>query len=156
MALSFLQNVKEPVIPTFDEMIQMLETDRMGKTYDFSKETFIFDLDKIQFRSKNTCTIFDLFCQFLEYYETFDFEKNMLTLRKVGQIPKKDRRPLHLENMFNVVSVWGDNVSQFEVQTMKIMIGETLSEIEQIDLEPGSSDGDWGLLALLTHLKPRN
>lgn len=153
MALSFLQNVEEPVIPTFDNMIQAMNANGTDKFEDFSKKSFIFDMNHIRFQSKNTDSIFDLFLQFLEYYEAFDFEKNMLSLSRVGKIAKIDSRSLHLENMFRKEAVWGDNVSRFECNTLQIMIRETLDELSQINLEPGGEDTDWGLLGLLTHLK---
>lgn len=154
MALSFLQNVTEPVIPTFDDMIQILESYGTEKFDDFSNKSFIFDLNKIRFQSKNTSTIFELFRQFLEYYQDFDFDKYMVTLRQVGKFPKIDGRALHLENMFRPTGVWGDNVSKFEIDTFKIMIREAIAEVDLINTEPQGNDDEWGILGLLTHLKP--
>lgn len=154
MALSFLQNLKEPVVPTFNDMIRMMKVCGTQDLDDFSNKAFIFDFDQIRFKSNNTSSIFELFCQFLEYYEPFNFEKYMITLKTTGKVLKEEARSLHLENMFRREAAWGDNVSQFEINTMKIMIRETLEELNHINLEPGSVDGDWGLLGLLTHLKP--
>lgn len=154
MALSFLQNVAEPVIPTFDDMIHTLESYGTEKFDDFSNKSFIFDLNKIRFQSKNTSTIFELFRQFLEYYQDYDFDRYIITLRQVGKFPKKDARALYLENMFRPSAVWGDNVSRFEIDTVKVMIREAIDEIDHINLEPQENDDEWGILGLLTHLKP--
>lgn len=155
MALSFLANLKEPVIPTFIDLIEMLNVRiETEKSIDYSNKAFLFDLSQIRFQSKNTSTIFQLFYQFLEYYESYDFTKYMVTLETTELIQKPEARPLHLENMFRKEGVWGDNVSQFEINTMKVMIREALDELNLIDLEPGGADGDWGLLGILSHLKP--
>lgn len=155
MALSFLQNVAEPVIPTFNDMIHILESYGTDKFDDFSNKSFIFDLNKIRYHSKNTSTIFELFRQFLEYYQDFDFDQYMITLREVGKFPKNDiGKALYLENMFRPAAVWGDNVSRFEIDTFKIMVREAIDEVDHINLEPQENDDEWGILGLLTHLKP--
>lgn len=155
MALSFLQNLNEPVLPTFSEMIHILESYGTEKFDDFSNKSFIFDLNKIRFQSKNTSTIFELFRQFLEYYLNFDFDEYMITLREVGNFRKNDKgRALYLDNMFRPTAAWGDNVSRFEIDTFKIMIREAIDEVDQITLEPQENDDEWGILGLLTHLKP--
>lgn len=154
MALSFLQNVAEPVIPTFNDMIHILESYGTKQFDDFSNKSFIFDLNKIRFQSKNTLMIFELFRQFLEYYQDFDFDQYMITLREVGKFPKKDGRALYLENMFRPTAVWGDNVSRFEIDTLKIMAREAIDEVDQINLVSHKNEDEWGILSLLTHLKP--
>lgn len=154
MALSFLQNVAEPVIPTFTDMIHILESYGTEKFDDFSNKSFIFDLNKIRFQSKNTSTIFELFRQFLVYYQDFDFDQYMITLRQAGKFPKKDGSPLYLENVFRPTAAWGDNVSRFEIDTFKIMVREAIDEVDHIILEPQENDDEWGILGLLTHLQP--
>lgn len=146
IALSFLQNLTEPVIPTYNEMLEMMK-------HKSKNPLFILDLNQIQFQSKNACSVFELFCQFLEYYRSFDFKNRAISLRKTGAIDKWIATPLILDNLFDNDLLIGDNISETELHTMKIMMDEALSEFDNINLEPDGSE-NWGLLGLLMHLKP--
>lgn len=152
ISLSFLQNLQEPVIPTVDDMIKMMSAYGTGEQIDLKDQLFIFDLNRIQFESKNTSSIFELFYQFLEYYQSYDFQNRMVTLQKKGIIPKPRLTPLYIENIFDTEATVGDNISESEITTLKIMMRETLDELDNLELEPNGSD-EWGLLGLLLHLK---
>lgn len=154
VALSFLQNLNEPVLPTFSDMIQMMKAARGHDNSDDPMKQFYFiDLNQIPFRSKNTSSLYELFCQFMNYYRTFDFDKYMITLNTTGKVERKIKStPLYLENLFNSEAALGDNISAQELNTMKIMMEETLGELDQISLKPDGSD-EWGILGLILHLK---
>lgn len=153
MCLAFLQQLNEPLIPTFSEVMRQIG-DNESKSEDvIAKETFIFHFDRFQFKTKNTSTVLELFKQFLEYYETYDMSTYMITLRTAEKIPKPDPSPLYLENLFDSNTPWGGNVSDAECSTMKIMIRETLQELEQCAMKPSNSNQDWGLLEIISKLK---
>lgn len=153
VALSFLQNLTEPVLPTFSEMLHMMKTARGDdKSFDPMKQFYFIDLDHIHFQSKNTSSLFELFCQFLDYYRTFDFSKYIITLNTRGKIGKKLTQPLQLQNLFDSEATCAHNISEQELNTLKIMMEETLGELEHISLKPDGSD-EWGILGLLLHLK---
>lgn len=152
IALSFLQNLNEPVIPTFNDMIQMMNTCGTKTKEDFKNQFFMFNLNQIQFQSKNSSTVFELFCQFLEYYGTFDFSSSAITLATAGKMEKPTSTPLYLDNLFDSEKACGDNISRSELKTLQIMMQETLGELETINLKSDGTD-EWGLLWLLTHLK---
>lgn len=153
VALSFLQNLKEPVLPTFSEMLEMMQTAHGNeKSYDPMKQFYFINLDHILFQSKNTSSLFELFCQFMDYYRTFDFSKYVITLNTRSKIEKTHTNPLQLLNLFNSEASLANNISEQELNTLKIMMEETLGELEHIRLKPDGSD-EWGILGLILHLK---
>lgn len=153
VALSFLQNLKEPVLPTFSEIVQMMKNGHGNdESYDPMKQFYFIDLDHIPFQSKNTSSIFELFCQFMDYYRTFDFSKYMITLNTRGKIAKTHTESLHLQNIFNSEATLAGNISESELRTLQIMMEETLDELEHISQKPDGSD-EWGILGLILHLK---
>lgn len=153
MCLAFLQQLKEPLCPTFEEVLHQIGKNESKSVENIVKESFIFSFDRFQFKTKNTSTVLELFTQFLEYYEVFDFEKNQVTVRATGNIPKPEPSPLYLENVFDTTHFWGGNVSDAECSTLKIMIRETLQELEQCSSKPTDKDKDWGLLEIISKLK---
>lgn len=151
MALSFLQNVREPVLPTATEICKQHKIDSNGAIARHGN-SFLFDINQITFKTKNTSTIFELFLQFLEFYDSYDLGGNMITLRTTEKIPKNDPSPLYLENIFDPAFSWGGNVSEAEVNTFKIMTRETLQELTQC-FEKNKKNEKWGLLELFSHLE---
>lgn len=85
MCLTFLQQLKQPIIPTFDDIMRQM--DSTNSNYQKLKRQrnvfiFIFDCVSFQFETKNTDTVLELFKQFLDYHEAFDFSKYMISLRQ--------------------------------------------------------------------------
>lgn len=153
MCLTFLQQLKEPVIPTFEDVIRQMHRTKSKESANTSNDIFMFDCDRIQFETKNSDSVLDLFRQFLDYYETFDFSKHMISLRSIEKRPKPDPSPLYLENVFDSTHPWGGNVSDAETSTLKIMIRQTQEELEQCSTKPGDQNQDWGLLEIISKMK---
>lgn len=153
MCLAFLQQLKEPLTPTFDEVMRQISESESKSSDIITKEMFILKFDRLKFKTKNESTVLELFKQFLEYYEAYDMSKYMITLRTAENIPKTDPSPLHLENIFDPKNSWGGNVSDAECSTMKIMIRETLDELEQCTMTKSDSTQNWGLLEIISKLK---
>lgn len=153
MCLAFLQQLKEPLIPTFDEVMRQISENESRSPDIIKKETFILKFDRLKFKTRNESTVLELFKQFLEYYEAYDMSKYMITLRTAENIPKTDLSPLYLENIFDPKNSWGGNVSDAECCTMKIMIRETLDELEQCTMTKSDSTQNWGLLEIISKLK---
>lgn len=153
MCMGFLQQLKEPLIPIFSEVMRQV-CDSESKSEDvIAKETFIFNFDRFQFKTKNTSTVLELFHEFLNYYAAYDFSTYMITLRTAQLLPKPDPSPVYLENLFDPKNPWGGNVSDAECSTMKIMIQETLQELKQCAMKPVDKNQDWGLLEIISKLK---
>lgn len=138
MALSFLQKLPQPVLPTLSEL-------------PFENGQYIFDRDRMSFKTSNTSSTLELFRQFLEFYMNFEV-KNVLSLITADLLPTNDPSALMLQNVYEPSQSWGGNVSSAEFDTLKIMARETLSEM-QIYQQDKVKDERWGLLELLAHLK---
>lgn len=146
MCMSFLKQLNEPLIPTYEQVRQYLAdkeaTDPM----------FIFNIDQIPFTCTNTSTVLELFQQFLDYYGAFEFDKYVITLRANNKLPMPQCAPVYLDNMFNPANAWGLNVAPTECNSLKIMAQETLQELSQCSTQP-DHQRDWGLLEILSKLK---
>lgn len=150
MALYFLQQLEQPLLPDFKDI--------MGKS--LSKDTktivepsFLRELQQMPFKSKNTSTLSELFVQFLEFYEDFDFSSRMISLKTTEPLSKFDPSPLVLENVFVRDTSWGHNVSEHECNTLKIMIRQTFEELEECNMQPEGAKEKWGLLELFSTLQ---
>lgn len=153
MCLSFLQQLKEPIIPTLDDVLRQMERTKPKDSSKSDRDVFMFDCDRFQFETKNTDTVLELFKQFLDYYEVFDFSKYMISLRSIDKRQKPDPSPLYLDNVFDSTHPWGGNVSDAETSTLKIMIRQTQEEMEQCSAKPNDKNEDWGLLEIISKLK---
>lgn len=153
MCLSFLQQLKQPVIPTLDNIMRQMDCTKSKEAANIQSNIFMFDCDRFQFETKNSDTVLELFKQFLDYYEAFDFSKYMISLRSIEQQLKPDPSPLYLENVFNSTQPWGGNVSDAETSTLKIMIRQTQQELEQCSTRPVDRNQDWGLLEIISKIK---
>lgn len=153
MCLSFLQQLKEPIIPTLDDVIRQMDCTNSNGSSSTDRKIFMFDCDRFQFETKNTDTVLELFKQFLDYYEAFDFSKYMISLRSIEQRLKPDPSPVYLENVFDSTHPWGGNVSDAETSTFKIMIRQTQQEMEQCSAKPNNQAEDWGLLEIISKIK---
>lgn len=152
MALSFLQNLNEPVLPTYNEIVEQLTNNDAKQLRDLLNQDFMFDVSRIQFKSKNTSSVYELFKQFLEYYTNFDFTEHMITLKTTEKISKIEPYPLYLENIFVENGVWGDSVSEFECNYFKLKTNEALKELQHSQKKAGNDEA-WGLLKVLPLLK---
>lgn len=153
MCLAFLQRLKEPLIPTFNDVMHQIDEDEPRRTDKPTEGAFILNSYRLQFKTKNTSTVLELFKQFLEYYETYDMSTYMVTLRTTENVRKPDHSALYIENIFDPKTPWGANVSDSECDTMRIMIRETLYELEQCTMTKSDPNQNWGLLEILSKLK---
>lgn len=153
MCVSFLQQLKEPLIPTFEEVLRQTGGKEPKNDRGLCSELFMFNFDRLQFSSKNTSSVSELFIQFLEYYEAYDLSTYMVTVRTTDKIVKPNPSPLYLENIFDPSNPPNSNVSQAECSSLKIIIRHTLQELEQCSTEPTDKSQVWGLLELISKIK---
>ncbi|XP_031617119.1 poly(A) RNA polymerase, mitochondrial-like [Contarinia nasturtii] len=155
MCLSFLKQLKDPLIPTFDDLLQQLGIDESESINNLNKSFIGFDCDRIDFKTENTSTVLELFIQFLEYFESFDFDTQTITLRTTGIIPKPETVSVFLENVLNPSSTnsFAEGVSRRERDAMQIVMRDTLEELQQCNTKPTGTQQNWGLLEILRQLK---
>lgn len=156
MALSFLQHVKEPILPTATEICQQHQIDSNNEAERYANP-FLFDINQIKFKTNNTSSIYELFLQFLEFYQSYDLSRNMITVRTTEIMPKTDPEPtaLYLENIFDPKASWGVNVTDAECNSFKTMAKETLVNLKSKCFEKTTKNDKWGLLELCSHLESK-
>lgn len=142
MAISFLIQLKEPVLPSLADLHGQLT----------ENSPFIFDLERITFKTKNTDSIIDLFVQFLQCYEQFDMKKYLVTVRSHDLIERDDPASAHLENVFEPDSPWGVNISTNECRALKIMCSEALGELEHFRQKEINNEG-WSITDFITQVE---
>lgn len=153
MCLSFLQQLKEPLVPTFEDVMKQIGQSESANVGNILREPFIFDLDRFEFHTKNTSTVLELFQQFLNYYAHYDLSTYMVTVRTTEKLAKPEAANLFLENVFDSTTPWGGNVSDAECSTLKIMALDSLKKLELYCAKPLDPGQDWGLLEVISTLK---
>lgn len=147
MALSFLQQLPAPVLPTVDEIYNQLninDADRLYKP---------IDLAQIKFHSNNTSSVIELFQAFLVHYLSYDMEKYMISLRTTEKIPRPDavETTICLQNIFVPNDSLSENIDIDQLHTFLSAIQNTLNEFAFCKSK-SVNDRRWGLLKLFKHL----
>lgn len=150
---SFLQQLSNPIIPTTKQLISNSRAIDVRRTNDNENYTFLRDLNQIDFQTKNSNSLEELFMEFLEFYGKFDFKKNLISLNSTEPLPKIEYSGLQIMNPFVVEQNWGRNVASDECAEIKMEAQQTLGEL--FDSIEGSTDKNnrWGLLDIFQHLK---
>lgn len=147
MALSFLQQLPDPVLPTVAEIYKQLKINDSNRLYQ------PIDLAQINFQSKNNSSVAELFDQFLLHYISFDLESNIISLRTTEKIPKAsgEESTICLENVFRINENLSENIDVDQLHSLLSSIQNTLNDWPQC--QEKSTDGKpWGLLKLFSHL----
>lgn len=149
MALAFLQQLPEPVLPTIDQIYGQLSadhTDRLSQP---------IDLAQLEFQSTNKSSVAELFKAFLIYYLNFSFDKKLITLRTTEQMPRidaVDKSTICLQNLFATDDNLSENVDMDQLHAFLTAVQNALNAMPHWQV--AFPDGDrWGLLKLFKHLK---
>lgn len=150
LVLSFLQQIPNPVLPTVKQLIVNARPEDLRRTIDNETYTFLRDLSQLDFKTQNTDSLEELLMQFLEYYGTFDFKRNLINLYSTGTLPKLTDSGLQIMNPFVVEQNWGRNVTSDDCTEIKTeaqyAFGDLLDECEN------GKKKRWGLLAIFNDL----
>lgn len=123
----------------------------MRHTIDNESYSFLRDLSQLDFRTQNFDSLEELFMQFLEYYGTFDFKRNLINLYNTGTFPKLAESGLEIMNPFVVGQNWGRNVTSDECTEIRTEAQYTLGDL--LDEFENGKRKRWGLLAIFNDLK---
>lgn len=150
LVLSFLQQLNEPILPTVNDLIKQARPEDTRCTEDKENYTFLRDLQQIEFKTKNTSSLEDLFLEFLEYFGTFDFGQHMISLGTGKKMQKFEATPLQIINPFQTDQNWGRTVSYDECMSFKIEAQHTLGEYISISENDPSTNESCGLLDIFS------
>lgn len=111
--------------------------------------TFLRNIQNLppQYKYKsNQDNLEKLLHDFFEYYSTFDFYTKGICIREGTPIGKPSRSALHIVNPFETTLNVSKNVNVYELNRITGKAHDALFVLETIDT---STEGDWGLTALL-------
>lgn len=147
MALCFLQQLSDPVLPTVADIYEQLKISDSDRLYQ------PIDLTQLKFQSNNNSSVAELFNQFLLHYISFDLESNMISLRTTEKIPKasEESSTICLENIFAANENFSENIDVDQLHTLLSSIQNTLNDWPQCQ-EKRTDGKPWGLLKLFSHL----
>lgn len=138
LALNFLQQIKEPLLPPLEQLYSIENTE----------SAVSIDLKPFEFKSNNTSALGELFIEFLEYYAVFEASKYSVTLRlaeklekpvnkepvaKISSNPLKTQntKPLHMEQIFFPESNFADNITDIDYELFSIAISKTIKDLDE-------------------------
>lgn len=148
LVLGFLQQLKKPILPPVNQLIEKTRPVDIRPSQDDRPYSFLRDLNELQFQTKNTSTLEELFMQFLEFYGTFDFSKHMISLKTGKSNQKPEFSPLQIMNPFEVDQNWARNVPQEGCAIIKYQAQQALSDFIFLIDESKKNKEQWGLLEL--------
>lgn len=148
LVLHFLQQLKQPILPPVNQLIEKARPSDIRPTEQDRPYSFLRDLNEFKFHTTNTSTLEELFMQFLEFYGTFDFSKQLISLRTGKSNRKPDFSPLQIMNPFEVDQNWARNVPQDGCAVIRFQAQQTLSDLVFL-IDASKKDKErWGLLEL--------
>ena len=143
LIICYLQRLNIPILPTFDEMIQLARPEDNRVTYDldctFHRDPLIF---KKRFNNQNNDSLEKLLIGFLRFIETFDYSKQALTIVKRDLQTKPCQDHLYMQNPLEREHNVSKNVSFDQLKRLKLEAGKA-----QITLQETSDQNRWGLLS---------
>lgn len=151
LVLSFLQQIPTPILPPVKQLIARARTEDTRHTIDNESYSFLRDMSQLDFRTTNSDSLEELFMQFLEYYGTFDFKRNLINLYNTGTFPKLADSGLQIMNPFVVDQNWSRNVTSDECTEIKTEAQYTLGDL--LDEFENGKRKRWGLLTIFNDLK---
>lgn len=147
LCLSFLAQLDHPLIPTYEQVMQYLAGS------DSNNDSFFrFNIDQFQFSNSNTSTVSELFVQFLQHYEAFDFGTHAVTLRTREKMQKPQHDAIWIDNLFNPAQPMASNVVSSECSSLKYFMQDTIQELQHYSMQADPNQ-NWGLLEILSKLK---
>lgn len=142
LALYFLQQLKQPLLPPL-EQLYCIEN---------AASTVSIHIKSFEFKSNNTNTLGELFREFLEFYAAFEVSKYAISMRSAEQFLKpvntepvaknsnpfkvKPGKPMYMEQIFFTENNFADNITDIDYDLFLIAINQTIKEVD----ESGASD----------------
>lgn len=152
LVLFFLQNLKTPILPSFNSMIKSATADDIRITEDNINCTFLRDLSRLNFQRKNGSTLSDLLVQFFEFYSQFDFKNSAVSMLEGKPIPKTDFSAIWIVNPLEPTLNVSKNINFEELERFKFQVKNAAWILESTSgskqKAEASEEDSWGLLNL--------
>ncbi|CAG9802006.1 unnamed protein product [Chironomus riparius] len=152
MVLFFLQNVKNPILPSMSVLTKSASPNDIRVTDDNINCTFLRDLNKLSFKIENTESLHHLLLQFFEFYSTFNFQQNGISLIEGRPIVKPDHSAIWITNPLEPLLNVSKNVSYEELEKLKLETRNAAWILEST-IDKNKDPSSWGLMSLLRSKK---
>lgn len=148
----FLQQLEKPILPPFNSFVEKAQSSDRRMTDDKVNCTYLRDLAQLNFKTANTSSLQELLTEYFQYYSTFEFEKNAISIPS-GRIEArlaftdKENSSMDIINPLQQVLNVSRNVTDFECKRFMDKCKVALSTLTE------QSEGN--ILALLDSNQPR-
>lgn len=153
LVLCFLQQLPNPILPTVAELVSKARKADIRMSDENRNYTFLRNLNELRFQTQNTSSLEELFLQFLEFYGTFDFTKNLISLNSKKPIRKIEQSPMQIANPFELEQNWSRNVPADECLALKMQAQDTFATLMDMNATTSPNSERWGLLSIFPNLK---
>jgi poly(A) RNA polymerase len=152
MVLFFLQNIKKPILPSMSLLIKSATPNDIRVTDDNINCTFLRDLNKLSFKTENIESLHHLLLQFYEFYSTFNFQQNGISLIEGRPITKPDHSAIWITNPLEPLLNVSKNVSHEELEKLKLETRNAAWILEST-IDKNKDPSSWGLMSLFRSKK---
>jgi poly(A) RNA polymerase, mitochondrial len=143
LVLFFLQNQKNPLLPSMKFLIKSASPIDIRVTDDNVNCTFLRDIGKIDFPNADNCdSLHHLLLQFFEFYSKFDFQEYGISLLEGKPINKPEYAAMWISNPLEPLLNISKNVSFEELEKFKI---ETRNAAWSLESTIERNKDSWGL-----------
>lgn len=146
LVIFFLQQLKNPVLPSVNTLIEAATKDDFRLTEDDINCTFLRDLNNLNFVKTNTDVPGHLLLQFFEFFSQFDFQNKAISLNEGKSILKPEHSAMFIINPLETILNVCKNVSLEETERFRIEVRNAAWILESEGQK--SSLKSWGLLNL--------
>lgn len=146
LVIFFLQQLKNPVLPSVNKLIEAATKDDFRLTEDDINCTFLRDLNNLNFIKTNTDVPGHLLLQFFEFFSQFDFQNKAISLNEGKSILKPEHSAMYIINPLETNLNVSKNVSLEETERFRIEVRNAAWILESEGQK--SSSKSWGLLNL--------
>ncbi|KAI4468026.1 poly a polymerase cid pap -related [Holotrichia oblita] len=151
MVLAFLQKPgrNSPLLPGLNILVKSAGPEDTFITEDGINCTFLRNLDKLDFKTKNSDSLQSLLEQFFIHYSQFDFHMKAICLNDGSAVTKPDHSPLYIVNPLERGLNVSKNVSLEELEKLKMEMRNAAWLLESQE----SKGMNWGILSLFESKK---
>lgn len=151
LVIFFLQQLKNPVLPSVNKLIEAATKDDFRITEDDINCTFLRDLNNLNFNKTNTDVPGHLLLQFFEFFSQFDFQNKAISLNEGKSILKPEHSAMYIINPLETILNVSKNVSLEETERFRIEVRNAAWILESEGQK--SLTKSWGLLNLFKTTK---
>lgn len=151
LVLFFLQQVKRPILPPINLLVKSATPEDQRITTDNINCTFLRNMNRLQFETKNGDSLGRLLFQFFEFYAQFDFANRAISLNEARTVIKPDESAMYIINPLELGMNVSKNLNALEVDRFKVEVRNAVwfleSSMDKVSISKGG-DHSWGLTYL--------